>query len=82
MWPAYLRREAAHRVRPEDFLKKIRWLTGHAAKKLHDGINIGTVDRLLDSPYTFVSVDTLRNPENPLPHVFGKIAQNQLGFRW
>lgn len=76
---AGLLKEGRYRVRPEAFLKnKIEWLTAFAAKKLHEQINITAVSRLLDSPYTFVSIDTLRNPENPIAHVFDKMDQSSL----
>src|SRR5262249_4460479 len=67
---ASLFKEGRYRVRPDAFLKKIQWLRAIAAKKLHEQISISAVSRLLDDVYTFVSIDTLRNPDNPLTHVF------------
>ena len=45
---------------------------------MHEQITISAVSRLLDSVYTFVSIDTLRNPENPIANVFDKIKQSSL----
>ena len=73
---ASLFNEARYRVRPGAFLTKIQWLSAIAAKKLHEQINISAVSRLVDDVYTFVSIDTLRNPNNPLSLVFAKIEQS------
>jgi len=76
---AVLLKEGRYRIRPDAFLKgKLEWLAARAASKLHEQINIPAVARLLDSVYTFVSIDTLRNPQNPLTNVFDKMAQSSL----
>ncbi len=71
-------KEGRYRVRPKEFRDKIRWLRAVSANKLHDQININAVKYLLDNVYTFVSIDTLRNPEQPLQHVFEKLEQASL----
>ncbi len=76
---AGLLKEGRYRVRPQAFFKnKLEWLSALAARKLHEQINISAITRLTDSVYTFVSIDTLRNPENPITHVFDKIEQSSL----
>lgn len=70
---AGLLKEGRYRVRPDAFQNKIAWLSAFAAKKLHEQISISAVKRLLEEVYTFVSIDTLRNPDHPLTHVFDKL---------
>ncbi len=75
---AVLLKDGRFRLRPAAFKEKIQWLRGIAANKLHDQITITAVKSLVDSVYTFVSIDTLRNPDNPLTHVFTKLNEAAL----
>jgi len=75
---AGLLKEGRYRVRPDAFLGKIQWLSARAATRLHDEIIISAVKRLLDSVYTFVSIDTLKNPNSPLAFVFDTMERSSL----
>lgn len=72
---AGLLKEGRFRMRPAAFQEKIQWLSAIAANKLHEQITITAVKALVDSDYTFVSIDTLRNPDNPLALVFTKLDE-------
>ena len=75
---AGLLKEGRFRMRPAAFQQKIQWLRAIAADKLHEQITITAVKSLVDSVYTFVSIDTLRNRNNPLAHVFTKLDEGAL----
>jgi hypothetical protein len=75
---AVLLKDGRYRVRPAALQEKIQWLRGIAADRLHDQITIKAVKSLVDSVYTFVSIDTLRNPDNPFPEVFAKLNEASL----
>jgi hypothetical protein len=75
---AGLLKEGRYRLRPDAFLRKIQWLSARAATRLHDEIIISAVKRLLDSVYTFVSIDTLKNPNSPLAFVFDTMERSSL----
>jgi hypothetical protein len=76
---AGLLNEGRYRIRPAAFQDKLKWLNAFAANRLHDEITIKQVKSLVNSIFTFVSIDTLRNPDNPLVHVFTKLDEASLG---
>ena len=75
---AGLLKEGRYRIRPKDFADKLAWLDHRKAKKLHEQINFSDFTRLVDRVYTFVSIDTIRQPGNPVARVFEKIESSSL----
>lgn len=75
---AGLLKEGRFRMRPAAFQEKIQWLRARTANSLHEEITITAVQSLVANVYTFVSIDTLRNPDKPLANVFAKLDEAAL----